>query len=250
MTTTTCPNPPTTATESAWLTRLRLNTAHRAVQRDLANAAALHRRVMTLVPEDLGDSPRSRAGILFRLDDDGTGTPALLVQSRIAPDTARLPHGYAQTQTKDMRTLITALRPGLRVRYRLLGNAVRRCGRNSTEGRWKQAIPLHGEEADRWWGERATSAGLLVHTVRSEPCEPLTAWHHTGEQPGTQRQPTKTGRKHRKDTVLVPHHATQFEGTATVHDADALRHALLHGIGRSKSYGCGLLSLAPAGHES
>ncbi|GAB3121258.1 type I-E CRISPR-associated protein Cas6/Cse3/CasE [Streptomyces calidiresistens] len=234
-----------TSTTEAWLTRLRLNTASRAVQQDLRNATALHRRVMSLVPDGLGDAPRSRAGVLFRLETDGTGVPVLLVQSRIAPDTTRLPHHYAETQTKGLHALLTALSPGLPVRYRLLGNAVRRCGRNSTEGRWKQAIPLHGEEADRWWTERATAAGLALNTVLSEPAEPLTAWHHPADRNGAQPREVKGGGKRATDRVVVPHQATRFEGTATVRDPRALRHALLHGIGRSKSYGCGLLSLAP-----
>ncbi|MCZ7413387.1 type I-E CRISPR-associated protein Cas6/Cse3/CasE [Streptomyces sp. WMMC897] len=247
MTTATLTSPPT-STESAWLIRLRLNTANRAVQRDLGNAASLHRRVMTLMPDHLGDSPRSRAGVLFRLETGGTGAPVLLAQTRMVPDTARLPHGYADTQTKDMQALLAALRPGLTVRYRLLGNAIRRCGRNSTEGRWKQAIPLRGEEADHWWAERATTAGLILHTILSEPAEPLTAWHHLADHDGKQPQQTKDGTKRNNGRVRVPHQATRFEGTATVRDAEALRQALLHGIGRSKSYGCGLLSLAP-GHQ-
>lgn len=39
----------------------------------------------------------------------------------------------------------------------------------------------------------------------------------------------------------------RFDGIATVTDAGLARQAVLEGIGRGKSYGCGLLSLAPAG---
>ncbi|MEE1756496.1 type I-E CRISPR-associated protein Cas6/Cse3/CasE [Streptomyces sp. SP18CS02] len=219
---------------TAWLTKLSLNPASRAVQHDLRDAAALHRRVMTLVPDGLGDSPRARAGLLFRLDHDGTGAPALLVQTRTAPDTSRLPGAYAEARTRELTPLLDALRPGLPVRYRLLGNAVKRCGRNSTEGRWKQAIVLRGPEADQWWSTQAQKAGLTLHTLLSDTADALTAWH--GPAGGA-----------RKDRVAVHHQGTRFDGTATIRDAEALRHALLNGIGRSKSYGCGLLSLAPAG---
>ena len=37
---------------------------------------------------------------------------------------------------------------------------------------------------------------------------------------------------------------TVYEGVARVTDPDALRHALVAGIGRSKAYGCGLMTLA------
>ncbi|GGT57886.1 type I-E CRISPR-associated protein Cas6/Cse3/CasE [Streptomyces purpureus] len=223
----------TAQTPTAWLTRLRLNPASRAVQHDLRDAAALHRRIMTLVPSGLGDSPRARAGLLFRLDHDGTGAPTLLVQSRTAPNTAHLPTGYADARTRQMTPLLDALRPGLTVRYRLLGNAVKRCGRNSTEGRWKQAIVLRGADAEHWWTAQARKAGLALHTVHANNADTLTAWHGPA---GTMR----------KDRTAVHHQGTRFDGIATVHDPEALRQALLQGIGRSKSYGCGLLSLAPA----
>ena len=235
------------ATGTAWLTQLRLNSASHSVRRDLSDAAALHRRVMQLLPDDdFGDRPRSRAGILFRLETNLLGGPVLLVQSRTPLDPARLPPGYAETQSKDMSPLLTALRPGLVVRYRLLGNTIRRCGRNSTEGRWKQAIPLHGRDADNWWAQRAPAAGLLPHTILSEPGEALTAWHRPRDRASTasEAKPNNAGRRH-ENHVRVPHQATRFDGTATIRDADALREALLTGIGRGKSYGCGLLSIAP-----
>ncbi|MCC3768638.1 type I-E CRISPR-associated protein Cas6/Cse3/CasE [Streptomyces sp. UNOC14_S4] len=223
----------TVQTTTAWLARLLLNPASRAVQHDLRDIAVLHRRLMALFPDGLGDSPRARAGLLFRLDHDGTGAPTLLVQSRTAPDASRLPDGYAHVGIREMSPVLEALRPGLTVRYRLFGNAIKRCGRNSTEGRWKQAIVLHGPDAENWWAAQAHRAGLTLHTVQADTADTLTAWHRTGRTAGT-------------DKIAVHHKGTRFDGIATIHDADALRHALLHGIGRSKSYGCGLLSLAPA----
>lgn len=228
----------------AWLTRLILNPGHRQVHGDLGNAAALHRRVMSLVPDNLGDSPRAVAGMLFRLDTDRVGSPVLLVQTRVAPDAGRLPHGYAETHTRDMTSMLTALRTGLRVRYRFLGNTVRRCGRNSTAGSWKQAVPLRDEDAVQWWAERAPAAGLTLHTVLSSTSDPMTAYHAPTTRPDA--KPTVTSGR---QSTRVPYAATLFDGTATVHEPDQLRTALLAGIGRGKSYGCGLLSLAPALHN-
>ncbi|MDJ1130577.1 type I-E CRISPR-associated protein Cas6/Cse3/CasE [Streptomyces iconiensis] len=239
-----------TTTQQAWLTRLLLNPGHRQVQFDLANAAGLHRRLMKLVPDGLGESPRAQAGLLFRLDTQGAVT-ALLVQTRTPVDTSRLPTGYAQAQTRDMGPMLTSLRPGLPLRYRFLGNTIRRCGRNSTVGRWKQAVPLHGDDADQWWIERATGAGLVLNTLASEPAQALAASHPvSSESPGKSGPQTAgAGRGAKGSTVRIEHAATLFQGTATVQDPAALREALLKGIGRSKSYGCGLLSLAPAGRD-
>ncbi|GAB7100777.1 hypothetical protein JCM3263A_22520 [Thermobifida fusca] len=38
-----------------------------------------------------------------------------------------------------------------------------------------------------------------------------------------------------------------FDGRLEVTDPDALRRALISGIGRAKAYGCGLMTLAPVG---
>ena len=250
MTTTAIPAPRTEQPEEsvpqAWLTQLVLNPAHRRVHSDLGNSAALHRRVMSLVPNDLGDSPRAAAGVLFRLDTDRVGAPVLLIQTRVAPDTGRLPDGYAEAHTRDMTPLLTALRPGLSVRYRLLGNCVRRCGRNSTAGAWKQAIPLRDEDAVQWWADRAPAAGLTLHSLLANAGEPLTTYHPLAPAPA-ETEPAKTRGKKDK-TARVPYAATLFEGVATVSEPATLRVALMTGIGRGKSYGCGLLSLAPAPH--
>ena len=46
----------------------------------------------------------------------------------------------------------------------------------------------------------------------------------------------------RRDRVTI--NRTVYEGVARVTDPDALRRALVAGIGRSKAYGCGLMTLA------
>ena len=140
--------------------------------------------------------------------------------------------------------------PGAPLRYRLAANAVRRCGPNSTAGRWKQAIPLHGPEADQWWTDRAPTAGLAPRTLVSRSADTATTWHTPAPKLVPARAPstavgTKAGAGNRADR-RIDRAVTLFEGTALVTDPAALRSALLNGIGRSKSYGCGLLSLAPA----
>ncbi|MFH8672207.1 type I-E CRISPR-associated protein Cas6/Cse3/CasE [Streptomyces sp. NPDC018034] len=202
----------------------------------------LHRRMI----RSLGDSPRATAGVLFRLDTAHMGPPVLLVQTRVAVDTGRLPNGYAETQTRDMTPMLTALRPGLPVRYRFLGNAVRRCGRTSTAGSWKQAIPLSGEDAARWWTDRASASGLALRSLLPSTSDPMTAYH----APASRRGGRGAGTSPRQDKdIRVPYAATLYEGVAVVRDPVKLRVALLAGIGRGKSYGCGLLSLAPAPHD-
>ncbi|GAA3797478.1 type I-E CRISPR-associated protein Cas6/Cse3/CasE [Streptomyces coacervatus] len=214
---------------TATLTRIRLNLAHPTVRRDLADYTALHRTVMRLLPDHLGPHPRQIAGALFRLER-GNRQGLLLVQTRISPDLTALPHHYGQADTRDLTAMLGALTPGRRVRYRITANPSTRSRRPPGPG--EQPLPKHGRvlalddaAALAWWHRRATQAGLHLHTTTSEP---------------------KPFRRSGRDQPGPVHRLLQFDGTALITDPAALTDALLTGIGRAKSYGAGLLSLAPA----
>lgn len=207
---------------SVWLARLALNTRHRAVRADLADAVAMHQRVMSLFPDDLGDTARQAAAILFRLDDNRDG-PCLLVQAGLPPSPDRLPAGYGTWDTRHLQPLLDTLSAGMPVRYRLAGNPTKRAARDSEHHKTGQMVVLTGTAADAWWARRAATAGLTL----------LSATAHA--------QPTATSRRPQR----IRHAITQFDGVAVITDPDATRRAVRTGIGKGKPYGCGLLSLAP-----
>ncbi|WP_162890463.1 type I-E CRISPR-associated protein Cas6/Cse3/CasE [Streptomyces olivoreticuli] len=207
------------STVPLYLARLQLNTADRQVQRDLRYAHELHKTVMSLFPEALGETPRASAGILFRLEPGRSG-PVMLVQSAIPAHLDNLPVGY--TTAADQRSLSPVLEwidTGIDVRYRIVAHPlVARC----VPGRRRSTtVSLEGEEAADWWIRKAESAGLDLHGGG------------TGHP-----VPVITGRS-------IHHRPVHFDGTATITDPTALRTALLQGIGKGRAYGCGLLSLAP-----
>ncbi|MHA4816090.1 type I-E CRISPR-associated protein Cas6/Cse3/CasE [Streptomyces aculeolatus] len=214
---------------AATMTRIRLNVAHPAVRRDLADYTSLHRTVMTLLPDGLGPHPRQRAGALFRLERSDR-QPLLLLQSHIPPDLSALPQRYGHADTRDLTPMLNALTPGRPVRYRITANPSTRSRRPPGPG--EQPLPKHGRvlalgptAAHAWWHRRATQAGLHLHATTSEP------------QPFRRPDDDQPGPFHR---------LLQFDGTAQITDPAALTDALLSGIGRGKSYGAGLLTLAPA----
>ncbi|MFI6019027.1 type I-E CRISPR-associated protein Cas6/Cse3/CasE [Streptomyces sp. NPDC051287] len=209
----------------AALARIRLNPHSRAVQRDLRDAGEMHRTLMRMVPDALGDAPRQTAGLLYRLDETPT-TSTLLVQATTL-DPTRLPDDYGHADLKDLTPMFTALTKGLTLRYRIVVNPAKRerlpLDHKNTRGK---IIPLAGEAADQWWNRRAADSGLHLHTLLPVPA--------TAQRTGAKNN------EHLRLGLL------RYDGTATVTDPDALTTAVLTGIGRSKSYGAGLLSLAPA----
>lgn len=216
---------------SAWLTKIVLDPRSPVAPRLIGDAGELHEYVMALVPNQLGDHPRHQAGVLFRLDDD-PHRPSLLIQTRTKPNTNQLPDGFATALTRDMTQLLSAL-PTLRhIHYRLVANAARKLGPNSeertTSGRRRkpgERKALRGAAAEQWWNDRASGCGLdLLSTQTTPVADPRIV---------------KNGKE-------IWHAATRFDGIATITDPTALRDSILTGIGRAKSYGCGLLSIAPA----
>ncbi|MER7875047.1 type I-E CRISPR-associated protein Cas6/Cse3/CasE [Streptomyces solisilvae] len=207
------------------IARIRLNPYSREVQRDLRDATQMHKTVMRMAPDGLGDSPRQRAGILYRLDETDTSSTLLVQAAQLAP--SLLPSGYGQADTKSLAPMLTALRKGLAVHYRIVLNPAKRerlsLGEKGKRGR---IMPLSGADADQWWLRRATDAGLQPHILTPTAMQPV--------------------RPRGQNTPGMRHSLIRYDGTATVTDADALRHAVLNGIGRGKPYGAGLLSLAPA----
>ncbi|MFF4234031.1 type I-E CRISPR-associated protein Cas6/Cse3/CasE [Streptomyces sp. NPDC001820] len=217
---------------TATLTRIRLNLRHPAVRRDLADYPGLHKTLMRLAPDHLGPQPRRQAGLLFRLDPH-LRQPTLLVQTTTPPDLAALPSGYGTADTRDLTPLLTALRPGQRVHYRITANPSARAGQRPTptpadtsaRRRPRPVIALHGNDAMAWWRRRAEMAGLALESATMLPRD--------------------FRRPHRSQPGPC-HRLVQFDGTAHITDAAALADALCTGIGKTKSYGAGLLSLAPA----
>ncbi|MFI1884410.1 type I-E CRISPR-associated protein Cas6/Cse3/CasE [Streptomyces jumonjinensis] len=208
------------------LARIHLNPHSRDVQRDLRDATQMHRTVMRMAPDGLGNSPRHLAGLLYRVDETDTAS-TLLVQAHHL-DPAGLPPGYGHAQIKSLAPMFAALRAGLVVRYRIVVSPVKR-ERLPLEdkGARGRVIPLSGADADQWWNRRAAAAGLELHMLTPTSLTPV--------RPRDSKAPP------------MRHSLLLYDGTAAVTDPAALTNALLNGIGRAKPYGAGLLSLAPAG---
>lgn len=210
------------------LTRIRLNRMHPCVRRDLADREQLHKTTMRLLPESQRPTARAEGGLLYCLEP---GLEAvLLAQTAHPPNLAGLPAGYGTAHTLDLADMFAALTPGRAVRYRITAApAAATSGPPdpATGRRRNTKYPLTGQAAQTWWERRAAAAGLhLLGKNTAAPCPFPLARTRTGPGPY--------------------HRLVRFEGIATVTDPAAAAHAVQHGVGRGKSYGAGLLCLAPA----
>ncbi|WP_424534222.1 type I-E CRISPR-associated protein Cas6/Cse3/CasE [Sphaerisporangium viridialbum] len=203
---------------TAWLVRILPDLRRRDVNNDLADPDRLHKRMMMLVPDDMGDRARAQTGVLFRLEDIRNGVQ-LLVQTTMKPDLSRLPDGYGELALRELDALLGRLKPGTPVHYRIAANPSKRLGKNAGPQAGKIQA-LRGPAAEEWWVSRATAHGLAVSTVVSQ----------------SQRDIRAKG--------SVRHAVVRFDGSAVVTNPEAVQAAVLQGIGRGKTYGCGLLSLA------
>ena len=218
-----------------WLTRLTPYLDHRDTLADLADITRLHRRLMSLFPDNLGTSARSATGLLFRVET-AVGGVRILLQSGIQPDLSRLPHRYGQAETGQLDSLLQMLTDGMTVRYRITANPSKQLPRgHAGPGHPGQRVALRGAQAEAWWRKHADHAGLTLTSMVMLPRQDLVG-HQTG-------QIFNSGRNQ------IRHAAAQYDGTATIQDVHIVREAISKGIGRGKPYGCGMLSLAPIHRE-
>ncbi|MBK5290349.1 MAG: type I-E CRISPR-associated protein Cas6/Cse3/CasE [Acidobacteriia bacterium] len=222
-----------------WLSLLELNPRSRAVRNDLGDCNGLHRALMRLFPAADQPSARNALGVLYRLDQGKAGMVRVLLQSLDRPDFARLPEGYLETppQSKTLGSIDVLLQPGRKLLFRLRANPTRaidtKTRPDGTKSNGKR-VELRGEEACMGWLHRkAGQHGFRILACRIDAGAPDPR-RVNGKVEGL-----KGGSRITVASVL-------FDGILEVLDAALLREALQTGIGRAKSYGQGLLSLAPA----
>ncbi|GAB3551851.1 CRISPR system Cascade subunit CasE [Actinopolyspora lacussalsi] len=215
----------------AWLLRLRLNPrCHRVFSGAVLDGQELYRDLMRLAPDDLGEQHRKEAGVLFRCEADQRGF-VVLAQLRFPPRLERLPEELAtEVRQRELTPLLERLERGTRVRYRIDANPTKRNGDLvEDKGKRGKLTVLRGTESELWWVRKAGEAGLHPLEIRSTP------------------MPDVLGREYRKRgaSERVKHGVSRFEGVGMVTDPDALRAAVIDGIGRARTFGCGMLSVGP-----
>ncbi|GAA3757383.1 type I-E CRISPR-associated protein Cas6/Cse3/CasE [Salinactinospora qingdaonensis] len=210
-----------------WLTQIAVHPqCTRLWRRGLLDGDQLHRELMHLVPDGLGEQPRRASGLLYRAEITRTGL-RILAQTCIPPQLEKLSHDFVHSaQQRCITGFLATLHAGMRVRYRIAANPTKRHGNTAEPHKRGKLAHLHGEQAELWWLRKATNVGLHPLQLHAAQLSDI------------------------RGTRDTRHGVTQFDGTAMVTDPQQLHTALIEGIGRAKTYGCGMLSLGPTQEHS
>lgn len=215
------------------MTKMPLNPRRRGVRILLASPQAMHAAVLAGFPDG---RPTEEGRVLWRLDNYRPQRVLLYVASPDKPDFTHIVEqaGWPTTQTWETRSydgLLDSLLPGQRWQFRLTANpvhSVRLDGRADS----KPIGHVTVTQQQQWLLDRAARHGFRIVDSTAGEGEPDLAVVDRGVR--------RFGRNGSRITLAT----ATFEGHLTVEDTAALRRSLTFGIGRAKSYGCGLLTLA------
>ncbi|MFF1263587.1 MULTISPECIES: type I-E CRISPR-associated protein Cas6/Cse3/CasE [unclassified Streptomyces] len=243
-----------------YLSRIRINPLRAESRKLLASPRAMHAAVQGGLP-GLPEQART----LWRLDPDNPHRPHLLVLTTDKPDWTHLVEaaGWPGAEgehyaIRDYTPLLQQLAPGRSFAFRLTANPVQNTTRPDKPTASQQTrIDAGGRRRGFRLGHRTAEAQLnwfLTRTTRwgfDIPAAHLDGTHDTdGAPPRDARITTRhrrsfgKGQATTKEAQVVMNSVT-FEGRLRITDPALLTEHLLAGIGPSKAYGCGLLTLAP-----
>ncbi len=216
---------------SLWLVRILVNPrCHRVWSRGTLDGGALHRDIMRLAPDALGNQARKEANVLFRAEHTQRGLQ-ILAQLSCAPRVDNLAPDFAHgtPECRNIESLVSSMHSGTRVRYRIDANPTKRLGNSAGDKKGRLAV-LHGADAAEWWHRRAAESGLELLSATASAMPDILG---------------SRNRDRRGRCRATSHGVTRFEGVAVVADPEKVRSAVVEGIGRARTYGCGLLSIVP-----
>lgn len=224
-----------------YMSKISLNRRRRGAVTLLGNRHAMHAAVMSSFPP--GTPTSTDAGrVLWRIDRHQDNVD-LLVVSPAEPclahinDQAGWSTGGAWA-TREYMPFLRSIDAGQEYIFRLAANPTHRVSFQEGDGVRKQIVGHVTDDQQRqWFLDRAEANGFTVNESSSSTVD------DTHVELVVLERDTVVFRRNSQRVTL---RTASYEGRLTVRDPDLLRHALTHGIGRAKGYGCGLLTLFQA----
>lgn len=226
-----------------YMSRIALNRRRRGAVKLLGNRHAMHAAVMSSFPPET-PTTTDAGRVLWRVDRDGENVHLLIVSPR-KPCLAHVSEqaGWSTAEcwtTREYAPLLDSLAPDQRYIFRLAANPTHRL---TTDGVNK----IRGHQTvgwqTNWLLSKAEQHGFRVALTGDEPdALGLRAWEPAPLNLHLSNQDRAEFRRSGKPVSLS---TVQFDGELIVTDAVEFRQALCNGVGRAKSYGCGMLTVLP-----
>jgi CRISPR system Cascade subunit CasE len=202
-----------------YLSRVKINTSIRNTLKFLSSPQVVH----AVVEASFADSDQTRK--LWRIDYY-RGHSYMLLFSQNKPDFADFikQFGYPDMsgEVRDYQKVLDILQNGQQYRFRLCANPVYSIKQGESQ-RGKIVPHITISQQEGWLQRKSEGAGFTLNEFAIK-----------------QRGIKKFTRQHKYVTLST----ATYEGVLKIKDAEAFRATLIQGIGRAKSYGCGLLTLA------
>lgn len=224
-------------------TRFPINMSRRAARDMVRSFHKLHAAVAGCFPA--GSIPQGER-VIWRVDDAPDGGKVLYIVSPTRPSLVGLDEqiGYPdlgpQYKVYDYDNLLKDVEVGKRYAFRLFANTVhsvecsdgkvRRIGHVTPTHRVSWLVGRPDQDHSR-----AGGAGFEVVDDGAGPEVAVTGMREMEDR--------KNGNG--KESSKITLSCTQFDGKLEVTDADAFRKALVHGMGRARAFGCGMLTVVP-----
>lgn len=245
-----------------YLSRIRINPLRAASRKLLENPRAMHGAVLAGIP----DAPTAER-TLWRVDTDNPRRPVLLTLTQSRPDWTHIVEqaGWPVADgdhfaIRDYTPLLAQLATGREFAFRVTASPVQNTSTpdKTSPHRTKTPAELHHRSYRlphrtaahqlTWFLTRTLHWGFDIPAARTDtPAPGLDSEARNAHEPKDVRVTDRTRRTFTKPGTRVPVTLTTatFEGRLQITDPKLLEAALLGGIGPSKAYGCGLLTLAP-----
>lgn len=228
------------------LTRISLNPARRNGRKLLTNPQAMHAAVRASFPPGISEDD---ARVLWRVDVHDHESVLYIVGPEKPTGAVIVEQAgwdSRPAQTADYSRFLASLMKGQRWHFEIVANPTY-SEPNGKRGKVKAHVSAR-HQID-WLYKRAPQAGFALAPRADDPCtdEERARWV-ASDAPMVMERWTDVfgkGNEPRGGRNQVRISKVRFAGTLEITDADAIRHALTHGIGRARAYGCGLLTLAP-----
>ncbi|GAA3635843.1 type I-E CRISPR-associated protein Cas6/Cse3/CasE [Lactobacillus hamsteri] len=213
-----------------YLSRVEIDTKNRQKIRDLTHLGAYHNWVEQSFPTEIATHQRLRH--LWRIDDLGN-KKYLLLLSEDKPDLTKLEKNGVKTtaDSKAYDSYLNRLNMGEKLRFRLTANPTYKIYSKQT-GKSRVVPHITVDQQMKWLTERVEKHGFRI--VQDQTGE-LNFKITSRDWPILRR---KNGRNVKLSRVT-------FEGILQITDLDKFKNSLVHGIGREKAFGMGLLTVIP-----